>query len=598
MHETSKSLRRRYADGAFHTRFLVGEGLDVGGGDDPLAAQAAAFAGIRSLRSWDLADGDGQRLEGVPDASFDFVYSSHCLEHLEDPVQALSNWLRVLRPGGHLIVTVPDEDLYEQGVWPSRFNPTHRWSFTICKAGPSLPNTISVLELVRVFAEHIECERVNLIRDFHRPDLEGVDQTQTGAECAIEFVWRKRRDLAAEWIARGDQALGRYQDDQARDAYEAAVRDNPRSFEASHRLALMHMLAHDHEAVARVWARSVEHLPGAHLPRLYQALFELSRGHYQAGFRLRDPCVPDERRTPLAPPPDLPRWQGEALAGRCIIIWTEFGFGDELMFARFASVFRRQLGAAEVRVVCQAPLLRLFERGLLGADRVVSDEQVAASRAKAHPPIEEGADYWVFPHTIGSHFAMSRDQVPAPIPYLSVPAAQRRAARARLPDRVGGHLRVGLVWRGNPTHENDAARSLPGLFALEPLFGLASVSFFSLQKGEVESEVADFRHRRAPVTPLGQSLKDFADTAALVAELDLVICVDTAVAHLAGALGVEAWVLLPVLPDWRWQLDRDDSPWYPQMRLFRQERPGEWAPVIARVAETLSRRIDARRAGA
>jgi SAM-dependent methyltransferase len=149
---------------------------------------------MQQVGIWDLENGDAQYMKGVPDASLDFVHSSHCLEHMVDPKVALENWLRILKPGGFLIVTIPDEDLYEQGTWPSRFNVDHKWSFTLYKRQSSMPKSINVVDLLTHFGNQVACERMMLINDFFRPELQAksLDQTLTPvAECAIEFVWRK-----------------------------------------------------------------------------------------------------------------------------------------------------------------------------------------------------------------------------------------------------------------------------------------------------------------------------------------------------------------------------------------------------------------------
>jgi len=193
MWEQSKSARRRYLEGAFHTRYFVGHGVDIGGAPDPLAQYVRIFPLMQSVRIWDVADGDAQYMESVPEAHFDFVHSSHCLEHMVDVPVALKHWTRILKPGGHLIITVPDEDLYEHGQWPSQFNGDHKWSFTLCKTKSSMPKSINVIDLVRDFADELELEKLQLVRDFFRPELGNLDQTLTPvAECGIEIVWRKR----------------------------------------------------------------------------------------------------------------------------------------------------------------------------------------------------------------------------------------------------------------------------------------------------------------------------------------------------------------------------------------------------------------------
>jgi hypothetical protein len=173
--------------------------------------------------------------------------------------------------------------------------------------------------------------------------------------------------------------------------------------------------------------------------------------------------------------------------------------------------------------------------------------------------------------------------VPAALPYM-VPDPDRVARLAPLLAGPPGELKVGLVWKGNPRFENDAARSLPGCATLAPLMRIRGARWFSLQKGPDEGKMT------GGVTDLAPAIADFADTAALVAGLDLVVTVDTACAHLAGALGRPCWVLLPAwMPDWRWLADRTDTPWYPGvMRLFRQRLDGDWDAVMAEAADALA----------
>ena len=172
--------------------------------------------------------------------------------------------------------------------------------------------------------------------------------------------------------------------------------------------------------------------------------------------------------------------------------------------------------------------------------------------------------------------------IPAKVPYIIAPPDRRAEMRARLDAQVG--LKVGLAWAGNREHANDRNRSCP-LAALGPLFGLPGIAWFSLQQGAASADIATVSgaQRLVPL-PAGAVL---ADTAALIAELDLVITVDTSIAHLAGALGQPTWVLLPFAPDWRWLLERSDSPWYPTVRLFRQPRPRDWSAVAIGVVEVL-----------
>lgn len=195
MWEQSKSAKRRYYSGAFHHRYFVGHGIDVGGKPDPLSQYIGIFAKLLSVKIWDLEDGDAQYLATIADGQFDFLHASHCLEHVTNVYETLANWIRVVKPGGFLIITVPDEDLYEMGHWPSRCNPDHKWSFTIHKKQSWSPKSINVLDLLVAFSDQVETEKVELQRDFFREGLliQQIDQTLTPvAECAIEFVLRKR----------------------------------------------------------------------------------------------------------------------------------------------------------------------------------------------------------------------------------------------------------------------------------------------------------------------------------------------------------------------------------------------------------------------
>lgn len=202
MKECSKSILRRLHDVNFLNRYFVGSGVDIGGKPDPLVLYRELFPRICSVRTWDWEDGDAQQLANVADEALDFVHSSHCLEHLTDPREGLANWFRVLRPEGHLIVTVPDEDLYEQGVFPSTFNRDHKWTFTIHKPQSWSERSINVLELLVALGPSAQIVKVQLLDASYRYSLPRFDQTLTPVgECGIEFVVRKRSQ--AELTTRG-----------------------------------------------------------------------------------------------------------------------------------------------------------------------------------------------------------------------------------------------------------------------------------------------------------------------------------------------------------------------------------------------------------
>jgi len=248
-----------------------------------------------------------------------------------------------------------------------------------------------------------------------------------------------------------------------------------------------------------------------------------------------------------------------------------------IQFCRYANVLKAR-GVARISLICHPPLTSLFST-LAGADQVISfDEQL---------PDGEW-DFWTPPLSIPFHCRTRLDSIPAALPYLAADPDKVRAWSVAMGDTLPGTLRVGLVWKGNSRFENDAERSLQSLATLAPLGAVPGTTFFSLQKGAGEDE-ADSPPAGLALVDLGSRIRDFADTAAIVAQLDLLISVDTAAAHLAGALGKPCWLLLPdYMTDWRWLDGREDSPWYPGvMRLFRQPRGGGWAATVATVAAAL-----------
>lgn len=193
MKECSKSIPRRLADSSFVRRYFVGHGLDIGGKPDPLMLYQELFCRMESVRTWDIEDGDAQYLHGMADDGFDFVHSSHCLEHLRDPVEGLKSWFRIVKPNGHLVVTVPDEDLYEQGVFPSTFNRDHKWTFTVWKEKSWSPKSINLLALATELGPQADIIKIELLHAAYRTNLPRYDQTLTPVgECGIELVVRKR----------------------------------------------------------------------------------------------------------------------------------------------------------------------------------------------------------------------------------------------------------------------------------------------------------------------------------------------------------------------------------------------------------------------
>jgi tetratricopeptide (TPR) repeat protein len=297
------------------------------------------------------------------------------------------------------------------------------------------------------------------------------------------------------------------------------------------------------------------------LSQVYLLLGNYQRGWSDFEWRLQVPFIVGTRRF------DAPRWDGSDLAGKTILVHPEQGFGDMIQFVRFIP----ELASRGAKVILETlpELSRLFQ----GFGQIV-----------IHGQPTPAYDVYCSLLSLGSVLGVSAQWIPVPIPYLK---AEPRLAEqwSRRFDSGDHRLRVGLVWGGRGTHANDRNRSI-NLKQFAPLASAASAAFYSLQKGPASAEAAE-APPEMQLIDWTRELNDFADTAALIANLDLLITVDTATAHLAGAMGKPVSLLVPLVPDWRWMLDREDSPWYPSMRLFRQKSPGDWAEALRRVGEEL-----------
>lgn len=365
--------------------------------------------------------------------------------------------------------------------------------------------------------------------------------------------------------------------DEAEQAYRQALSLQPESATALSNLGVLLANSYRDAEAEQCFRQALALTPGYQLARLNLAMLLLAQGKLEEGWHYHEarhhPDLPD----PDAPLPVLPykQWQGEAIQGKSLLVWPEQGHGDLIQFCRYLPLLKEQ-GAAHITLVCRPTLADLM-RTLDGVDAVISlDEANNLGRE---------FDYWTLPMSLPLHCHTTLASIPARIPYLRAPDARVASWSSRLPPS-NGKLRVGVVWRGNPMHANDAKRSLPGLSLLAPILATEGAQFLSLQVGSSANELADAGH----LIDLSSGIKDFADTAAILQQLDLLITVDTAAAHLAGALGKPCWVMLPAYrTDWRWMRERTDSPWYPgSMRLFRQRNNQDWSAVAAEVAAALS----------
>jgi len=195
-HEATKAANRRVNEPIFAESYIVGHGIDIGAGNDQLqnfdglSRHKDKFPKMLSCKNWDTPDGDAQLMQSVADSTYDFVHSAHTYEHMHNPIEALKNWIRILKPGGHLIVTIPDEDLYEQGIFPSRFNGDHKVTFTIYKNKSWSPVSYNIIDILSSIS-NIKIKKIQLQEHHYDYSLNGKDQTGGPAECAIEFVVQK-----------------------------------------------------------------------------------------------------------------------------------------------------------------------------------------------------------------------------------------------------------------------------------------------------------------------------------------------------------------------------------------------------------------------
>ncbi len=277
------------------------------------------------------------------------------------------------------------------------------------------------------------------------------------------------------------------------------------------------------------------------------------------------------------PEASLPQWRGEAATAQDnLLVFPEQGMGDVMQFGRYLSLAAGRF--AKVSFCCPAPLVRLFRASFSPAIEIL----------EAYPK-DQSAWRWQCPiMSLPRAFGTTLENVPGDIPYLRVRPKWQEKWLARLEDAARGRLKVGLVWAGFKNHKSDAKRSI-ALSKFAPLLRVKGVAWISLQKGEGTGQRTGIPEAAGMIDWMDE-VQDFADTAGLVSALDLVITIDTSVAHLAGALGKPVWMLNRFESEWRWMRDREDSPWYPTMRIFNQKTAGDWEEVLSRVQAALCAR--------
>ncbi len=302
----------------------------------------------------------------------------------------------------------------------------------------------------------------------------------------------------------------------------------------------------------------------------------LQQGDFENGWQEYEWRWKSQGFTSKMPELGRPQWDGSPLTGKTLLIHMEQGRGDMIQFVRYASQAAATGGRVIVSVLPELVSLLTTAPGV----------SQAIDREGKLPDFDVHAPAQSLPYILRA----TLDTIPANVPYLSPDLIKVNKWQQMLP--ADGKLRIGLAWQGTPAHIDDHNRSCP-LTDFMPIAGLAEVTFYSLQLGYGSDQISSLPGTMKVIN-LTNRIHDFSDTAALITNLDLVICVDTAVAHLSGALGKPVWALLPYISEWRWLLDREDTPWYPSMRLFRQSSPGDWAGVMSAVQKELAQLLDGR----
>lgn len=359
----------------------------------------------------------------------------------------------------------------------------------------------------------------------------------------------------------------------------------PHDIKTHNQLGALYMATGRLEAAEQHWRQILTLDPDYVKARSNLGLLDLLRGRFSEGWRNYEYRPKGNSLGIDAKTLPYPEWHGEALAGRRLLLLHEQGFGDQIQFIRYAQLLDEQGAIVEATI----------------SEELATLMQSAAGVTRWHTSMPtQPYDYWTYMMSTPRWLGTELTTIPASQRYLQAEASKTARWRERLQSLAPQRRKVGLVWAGNPDHANDRFRSA-ALATFAAWFTLPGIAWFALQKGK-EEEIQTLKTFQAELATtaqphfhaLGAELHDFSDTAAVIEALDLVIAVDTSIIHLAAALGKPVWTLLPANPDWRWLLERTDSPWYPTIKFFRQTELGEWAPVIENVQKALQewREID------
>ncbi|HVT87533.1 MAG TPA: tetratricopeptide repeat protein [Tepidisphaeraceae bacterium] len=442
------------------------------------------------------------------------------------------------------------------GAVPDFHNSLARILLLIGRLEESIQASRRAIELRFAFPEAL----LNLaIAQFH---LGEIEEAQSTARKVIELSPQNPQ----AWNALGAMLREQGKSNEAIDAFQTALKFQSKFVEAATNLAGTHRETGRLAEAIEAYRNVIVIAPDWPTGHYNLALTLLLTGDFKQGWIEHEWRCQIKEPRPVCLDFQFPRWRGQPLDGKRLLIHCEQGFGDTIQFVRYVSLAASRSG--QIVMLCQPELVRLVKQ-INGIDQVVT-------QGDPLPTVDFHCPLLSLPYLFNTEL----QSIPQNVPYISSDAEESLYWRRRL----GNHqskLKIGLVWKGGKFHIEDRLRSIT-FKHLQPLFKLPNIQWISLQK---ESRAEGIL--LADLVDWTDDLKDFADTAALVDNLDLVITVDTAVAHLAGAMGKVVWMLLPFVPDWRWMLGRDDSPWYPTIQLFRQPSRGDWNTPIDQVLNSL-----------
>lgn len=398
--------------------------------------------------------------------------------------------------------------------------------------------------------------------------LDMQDKQLVRAEKRIRAALKHLRDVPDFYNNLGLCLRAQYRHAEAIVEYQKAIAIDPTYAPAWSNLALSFHKNAQFSAALEASERAIELDPGLVQARFNKALTLLTLGDYSNGwfeYEARTSCpevFPDARLPPRVGEADM--WEGQSLRGKKILLIAEQGLGDSFQFIRYAENLATE--AVQVSLyVGQAFTVETLLRGVRGISAVYTDDSVI-------PPHDYVCRLLSLPYLCRTN---SLQVIPANVPYMAVSSERCAYWRNRLSD-LRASICIGVAWAGNPSQIDDHSRSCQ-LQELKLLFGIPDLVWVSLQHGAGREQLVD---SSISIVDWSEDMKDYAETAALISELDLIITVDTSVAHAAGALGRPVWLMLSYIADFRWLRDRGDSPWYPTARLFRQKHDGDWAGVV------------------